>query len=239
MSGRTIWQAQDCAWWLRERITELGEEFGPAGPAVANWLECQAKLQNAGGLVKTGYRAIARGAFLTGGAEEAERIVRFAVDVGFLHGFEEGTRTFEAVVSAFKADQARGRDTMNKQDKREAEVTAQSEEPPRTRPDKTGQDRTCPVPVGTGEKRREELHPLPPQGGRKRDLAEWETASAEWASRHFPAGDPGMVRTVAGMLVTRRLEPTADAIRDFAMTRPIYAAQLGLNNITAPKEEAA
>lgn len=153
-SGRTIWQAQDCSWWLRERVVELGEEFGPAGPAVANWLECQAKLQNASGKVKAGYRAIARGAFLHGGAEEAERVVRFAVAIGFLTNLEEGSRTFVATVSAYRSDQSRGRDTITKGDRRTGEPTVESGETDRTTPDKPGQDPTSPV--APRERREEE-----------------------------------------------------------------------------------
>lgn len=142
-TGRTVWHAQDCLWWSRERVVELGEEFGPAGPAVANWLECQAKLQNSGGLVKSGYRAITRGVFLQGGVDEARSVVEFAVSIGFLKEFVPASRTFVARVSAYTADQARGRDTLSKADRR-------AEKPP---PDKSGQTRTCPVPVGTGEER--------------------------------------------------------------------------------------
>ena len=36
--GRTVWWRKDAAWWHRERIVVLGEEFGPAGPAVIDWL---------------------------------------------------------------------------------------------------------------------------------------------------------------------------------------------------------
>jgi hypothetical protein len=159
-TGRTIWQAQDCAWWTRERVTELGEEFGPAGPAVANWLECQAKLQNSGGKVKAGYRAIARGAFLEDGADQAERIVRFAVAIEFLTGFEEGSRTFVATVAAFKSDQSRGRDTITKGDRRTGEPTVASEESPRTTPDNPGQGPTCPTSPRErrGEERTEETN---------------------------------------------------------------------------------
>jgi hypothetical protein len=136
--GRTVWQAQDAAWWRRERIVELGEEFGPAGPAVANWLECEAKAQNDGGRVKAGYRAIARGAFLPGGPEDAERIVSYAVEIGFLKEFEEGTRTFTASISAYKADQARAFSAARKAAQRAA-APAETDEPPR---DTGGQDGT-------------------------------------------------------------------------------------------------
>lgn len=113
-SGRTIWQAQDVGWWRRERIVLLGEQFGSEGPSVANWLECEAKAQNAAGRVKAGYATAARGTFLTGGAARAREIVQSAVEIGFLAEFEEGDRTFTATVAAYDSDQGRGWDSLRK-----------------------------------------------------------------------------------------------------------------------------
>lgn len=156
-TGRTIWQAQDCAWWSRERVVELGEEFGPAGPAVANWIECQAKLQNSGGLVKAGYRSIARGAFLHGGAEEARRIVHFAVSIGFLKNLDEGAHTFTARVSAYAGDQRTGGATLRKQAQRSKKpdraVEPKNGDESRSVPSCPGQSRFVTL---RGEERREE-----------------------------------------------------------------------------------
>ena len=62
--GRTHWWAKDSAWWRREWIVELGEEFGAEGPAVIDWLACEAKAQNDGGFVKAGRKSVARGCFV-------------------------------------------------------------------------------------------------------------------------------------------------------------------------------
>jgi hypothetical protein len=107
--GRTVWLAKDSAWWRRERIVELGERFGPAGPAVVDWLACEAKAQNDGGEVKAGYRTLARGCFLKD-AKDAQRIVEFAVEIGALDELKEsGKRTFTCRVSGWHSEQERAR----------------------------------------------------------------------------------------------------------------------------------
>lgn len=123
--GRTVWQAQDAAWWRRERIVLLGQEFGSEGPAVANWLECEAKAQNAGGLVKAGYATAAHGTFIEGGAARAREIVSYAVEIGFLEDFEEGERTFTATIAAYSADQGKGRAATRKADQRDRDQEGQ------------------------------------------------------------------------------------------------------------------
>lgn len=154
VSGRTVWQAQDAAWWRRERVVLLGEEFGAEGPALVNWLECEAKAQNAGGLVKAGYSTAARGAFVAGGADRAREIVALAVEVGFLEDFTEGERTFTATIAAYQADQGTGRDSLTRSERRaRASDTAGQD---RTGPDMSADVRNGPAPVSeTGEDRRE------------------------------------------------------------------------------------
>ena len=115
--GRTVWLAKDSAWWRRERIVELGERFGTAGPGVVDWLACEAKVQNDGCRVKSGYRAVARGAFLKD-EKEARRIVEYAVEIGALDEFEEDRRTFTCRVSGWRSEQDRARESSRKADQR-------------------------------------------------------------------------------------------------------------------------
>jgi hypothetical protein len=122
-SGRTIWQAQDVAYYERERVVLLGTRFGPAGITVANWLECKAKAQNDDGMVKAGYAAIARGAFIPGADEElVQQIVAFMVEIKFLKQFNAGEYTFVAEVAAFKEDQPRGHRALKRAFERAAEL---------------------------------------------------------------------------------------------------------------------
>jgi hypothetical protein len=113
-----LWRAKDCEWSMRERVVALGEEFGPAGPMVLDWLEEQAKKQR--GTVLTGFRAVARGAFLRGGAEEAESIVTFAATIGAVDDFEvlDGQR-FRCRVSGFSDDQRLAQAAARQQTRRD------------------------------------------------------------------------------------------------------------------------
>lgn len=120
-SGRTIWWGKDVAWWEREAIVELGEEFGAAGPAVIDWLCCRAKMQNDGGKVKAGYRAIARGVFID--AVTVSHVVSRAVQLGALDDFEESDRTFTCRISGWAADQGRA-DAAARKAKSRAKSTA-------------------------------------------------------------------------------------------------------------------
>lgn len=112
MSGRTVWLAKDAGWWRRGRIVDLGAEFGPAGPAVIDWLECEAKAQNDGGLVKSSASAIAHGIFTD--AVTVGHVLSRAVTLGLLTGFEEGVGHFEAQIAWWKADQERALATTRK-----------------------------------------------------------------------------------------------------------------------------
>lgn len=106
-AGRTVWWAKDCAWWRRELIVELGEEFGPAGPAVIDWLSCEAKGQNDGGVVKAGYRTVARGSFVD--VVTVRHVVSRAVQLGALDDFDEQDSRFTCRISGWRQDQEKGR----------------------------------------------------------------------------------------------------------------------------------
>lgn len=137
--GRTIWRAKDTGWRNREWIVILGEEFGAAGPAVIDWLEDQAKLQNDGGRVKAGPRAIARGAFVD--LVTVGHVLSRSVTLGLLVEYEERQGRFECVVSWFSADQGKGGAAFRKARQREADPVKPDDPPPLSRS----------VPVGHGE----------------------------------------------------------------------------------------
>ena len=103
--GRTVWLAKDAAWWRREAVIEMLEEVGPVGPAVVDWLACEAKAQNQGGMVKAGYRAIAHGLFIE--LSTVCPLVSLGVRVGLLDDFEEDGRTFTCRISGWESEQGR------------------------------------------------------------------------------------------------------------------------------------
>lgn len=106
MSGRTFWFPKDAAWWRRSRVVELGQAHGPAGPAVIDWLTCEAKVQNPAkggdGTVKAGYASIAHGVFTD--IETVRDVIKTAVEIGVLDDFEEAGRTFTARISGWNED---------------------------------------------------------------------------------------------------------------------------------------
>lgn len=106
-AGRTVWWPKDSAWWRRERVVELGEELGAEGPAVIDFLSCEAAAQNDGGRVKTGYRSVARGCFVE--LVTVRHVVSRAVTLGVLDDFEEGGNTFVCRMSGWQEDNARGK----------------------------------------------------------------------------------------------------------------------------------
>lgn len=114
--GRTTWWGKDSEWWGRERHIALGEEFGSEGPTVIDWLSCQAQKQRDGGRVKTGYRAVVRGCFVSS-VERAKAIIAHAVRIGVLDDFEDG-EPFTARISGWSSDQSAIRAAARQADKR-------------------------------------------------------------------------------------------------------------------------
>ena len=84
MSGRTTWWPKDAAWLRRELVVELGDEFGPSGPLVLDALCGWAQEQRSSGLVRGGWRALAREAFVTVCCAQTvvERAAQIGPDVG-------------------------------------------------------------------------------------------------------------------------------------------------------------
>lgn len=185
--GRTIWWPKDTAWHRRERIVELGEEFGPVGPLIIDWLSCEAKVQDDGGTVKSGVRSVARGCFTD--VVTVRHVLSGAVRVEQLEDFEEANGRFECRISGWKADNERGSAAVRKRAQREREQagtgsTEPNPENPEIVTSVTERDLSRPVPSShlREEKRRvKQLPPKPPaSGGRQRDRERFEKEIAAW-----------------------------------------------------------
>lgn len=194
-TGRTYWLAKDSGWWRRELIVELGEEFGADGPAVIDWLSCEAKAQNQGGWVKAGYKTVARGCFVE--VVTVGHVVSRGVTLGLLDDFEGDERRFTCRISGWRADQEkagaakrqaewRERNSRNTEDS-EAEVTVSN-----------GESRSVTACPPTGQDRTEENSPPSPpkSGGRKRDRESQEEKVARYALEVFGLDDEDGVACV-------------------------------------------
>lgn len=231
-SGRTVWWAKDAGWWRREYVVELGEEYGPAGPAVLDWLACEAAAQNDGGFVKTGYRSIARGCFIDD-LELVRHVVSRCVTLGSLDELEGDDRRFTARISGWSAEQQRGRAAERKRRQREREAENTSDPPSGVTPGHVSSR-----PVTPGHEKSPTSHnsrttpPNPPAGGgdlgtlfpgrglsgsrRRRDAAQAEREA--WAVEHFPGALPRAVADTASFAAGHGWEPDtgADGLREWA-----------------------
>lgn len=156
--GRTYWYAEDATYLSRALVIELGDEFGPAAVGVLQSLKGHAKLQNDGGIVKTGIATINRESFARD-SELCRRIIDRAAEIGLLDDLQWGDdgRRFTARLSGWKADQSKGRAAQRKAEQRERDG---AEEPPPPPPEPGVTDRDTSqqvtvghVPVGTGQDR--------------------------------------------------------------------------------------
>jgi 5-methylcytosine-specific restriction endonuclease McrA len=77
------WFRLDADFLGDDRIIEIGEAFGPAGPAVFVALMGAAKTQNENGTVRFGWRALARTCFLSD-VDLAQQVVGACEDAGLL-----------------------------------------------------------------------------------------------------------------------------------------------------------
>lgn len=144
MSGRTLWFPKDACWWRRGRVIELGQEFGPAGPAVLDWLTCEAKLQGPArdhdGSFKAAYAAVAHGTFID--AVLAGNIVDHAVTLGLLDDFVRGCYgTFTARISGWQNDVERPLAAARQARHRVAKSHQLSPDVTDSNEDRTGQDK--------------------------------------------------------------------------------------------------
>lgn len=183
--GRTYWWGKDSGWWRRERIVLLGEEFGAAGPAVIDWLACEAKAQNDAGRVKAGVRSLSRGCFVD--VVTVGHVLSRSVAIGLLDDFEEADGLFTCRISGWEKDQERSRAADRQARARARRSAADDGDPPApaTPPEPvTGRDESRPV-TGrhassriqerTEEERTEATPPTPPSdsepGRAEHDLA--------------------------------------------------------------------
>jgi hypothetical protein len=147
MSGRTTWWSKDAAWWRRGRIVEVGQEHGAAGPAVVDWLTCEAKsqgpLRGHDGTVKAGFAAIAHGCFIDG-TETVRAIVNTCVEVGLLDDFEDDGRTLTCRISGWEEDVERPLATTRKAAQRANTTERDNGGQPGTEGDNGGEGSICP-----------------------------------------------------------------------------------------------
>jgi hypothetical protein len=193
--GRTMWWPKDSAWWRREYVVELGEEFGPAGPAVLDWLSCEAKAQNDGGIVKSGHRSVSRGCFVD--VVTVCHVLSRSVAVGALDDFQEDRGRFSCRISGWKTDNDRGRAAVRKQDERtrKSDSNGSVEPSPEDGTAVTQRDESRSVTSRHAlsrnvtlreEKSRRKDPPNPPRGNRKKDQEVYEGQLEEWATFEFP-----------------------------------------------------
>jgi hypothetical protein len=126
-AGRTIWRAKDVGWWRREWIVVLGEEFGAAGPAVIDWLECEAKAQNDGGTVKAGPNTAARGCFVD--VVTVSHVLSRAVTLGLLVDYRESDGRFICRIAWWQGDQEKAL-AANRQARSRSRPPVNPDDPP-------------------------------------------------------------------------------------------------------------
>lgn len=129
--GRTIWRAKDALWHEREWIVTLVDEFGPAGYAVIDYLEAQAKMQNDGGRVKAGPRAVARAT----GADVVTvgHVLSRSVTLGLLDEWQDRDGRFTCRIVWFVADQGRAMAANRKARQRDGDPLDKGDPPPLSR----------------------------------------------------------------------------------------------------------
>lgn len=97
-------------------MVELGEEFGSDGPAVLDWLSCEAKAQNDGGWVKGGHKSVARGCFVD--VVTVGHVLSHASQIGALDELSGENGRFSCRISGWQADHERGRAAVRKAEER-------------------------------------------------------------------------------------------------------------------------
>lgn len=197
--GRTTWWPKDAAWHRRERIVELGDKHGPSGPMVLDVLSSWAQEQRSAGVVRGGFRSLAREAFMT--VDVLHGILRHAGEIGAVDElvFDADGRRFTCRVSGWDADQARGRAAIRQAERRAVHVTPER--------DMSRSVTLSALPNQTIE----ELPPVvPPAGGRQRQRA----AREDWItlfSERFT--DPPRARRGIAQAINEAGAADADGVR--------------------------
>lgn len=213
--GRTSWWPCDAAEHDRELIVELGEEFGPLGPYTIRVLKDLAQQQRSA-TVKTGFRVL-RGKTFAPDIEMVRAVVERAAEIGALDDLEihEDGRRFTVRISGWDADQARGREAIRKARQRR-DMSQSNGTTPSLVPSE--RDVSGFVPHTLDNQRIEP--PIPPKGGRRRDLAAYEDQLRAYAAGLFPAADTaaacGYVRNAIAELHRNGESLTTEAVRQRA-----------------------
>lgn len=182
--GRTVWWAKDAAWWRRDGVLELLDDIGVVGPAIVDWLACEAKAQNAAGAVKSSYRAVAKGLNLE--LSTVCPLVSRCVQVGLLDDFEESGSKFTCRISGWKYEQDKAIAAAKKARQRAGSQVSsggQTDPCPDASPSvptgpqmsPTGQDRTGQVKNNPPTPQGGIQIPDPPVGKRGRDLEAYDS----------------------------------------------------------------
>jgi hypothetical protein len=114
-SGRTSWFGKDAGWWRRDYIIALVDQFGPAGPAVIDYICCECAAQDgySQGTVKTNHRAIMRDTGVS--LVTLLAILDAAVALGLLEDFERLTdHLFTCRISGWKSDRDKAMASVRK-----------------------------------------------------------------------------------------------------------------------------
>lgn len=69
----------------------------------------------------------------------------------------------------------------------------------------------------------QQLPPVKPSGNRQSDHAAYRAQLAEWTAQHFPGCQPSAIAGLIGWVESRGIEPTVDALREFAESAPNFA----------------
>lgn len=99
------WCRLDREYLTQDRIRELGERFGPAGPLVFLAIILEAGKTSRAGEIEMRFAALARTSFVD--AENAQGIVVAAAEVGLLDGLQRDAERFGARLTRWDAWEAK------------------------------------------------------------------------------------------------------------------------------------
>lgn len=234
-SGRSYFWGKDAGWWRRRRNVVLLREFGVAGPAVIDWLSCEAKAQHLpgskAGYVKTGVESIADALRLDD--EEVRAILSRSVTLLALDDYEEHDDLFTCRVSGWADDQKRMQDAMRQQAKRDRDKTET--------PDEHGEsDVADDVASHAASRSVTERHANPPRGEERREETEEEEARESDGLIHpqlhdvlaILHGAPGLLVEELAVNAALMSRPDLDAI-EVARRVESWAHEGGLHNRAA------
>jgi hypothetical protein len=137
-SGRTSWFGKDAGWWRRDYIIALVDQFGPAGPAIIDYICCECAAQEGyeEGTVKTNHRAIMRDTGVD--LVTLLAVLDVSVGLGLLEDFEAlNGNVFVCRISGWRSDRERSLASVRKARSRashvddDVNVTSHENRPPK------------------------------------------------------------------------------------------------------------